>query len=102
MLSREPNLKKVKTASKEMICQWVKKGLDDLRKKEEIVKKSFLVCGLSDALDGSENTLIRFARELPTMQLPYVNESDDNPFRDEESDDDAESESDMFEIKDSD
>ena len=72
------------------------KGLDDLRKKEQIVKKSFLVCGLSNALDGSENALIRCAKELPTMQLPYVDESDDDPFRDEAESEDDRSQSDEY------
>ena len=66
------------------------------------MKKSFLVCGLPNAHNGSEKSFIHCARELPTMQLPHVNETDDDPFRDEESDDDAESESDVFEIEDSD
>lgn len=78
----DPNLKKLKAVSKETICEWIEKGLDDLRKKEQIVKKSFLVCGLSNALDGSENTRIHCAKELPNMQLPYVDKSDDDPFRD--------------------
>ena len=102
LVSNDPDLKKLKTASKETICQWVQKGLDDLRKKEKIVKKSFLVCGLSNALDGSENKLIRCAKELLTMQLPYVDESDDDPFRDEESDDDKDAESESDECEDED
>ena len=56
------------------------------------MKKSFLVCGLSNTLDGSENNLMHCAKELPTTQLPYVDESDDDPFRDEESDDDKDAE----------
>ena len=93
LVARDPNLKKLKAASKETICEWVEKGLDDLRK-EQIVKKSFLVCGLSNALDGSENALIHCAKELPTMQLPYVDESDDDPFRDEGESEDDRSQSD--------
>ena len=66
------------------------------------MKRSFLVCGLSNVLHGSENKLINWAKELPTMQLPYEDESDDDPFRDEESDDDkdVESESDECENED--
>ena len=36
------------------------------------------------------------------MQLPYVDESDDDPFRDEESDDDKDAESESDECEDED
>lgn len=56
--------------------------------------------------DGSQNALVHCTKELPTMQLLYVDESDDDPFRDEESgadddDDDIESEIDECDNEDS-
>ena len=56
-----------------------------------MVKKSFLVCGITNDLEGSENHLIRCSRELAEIQLPYIQEDDDDPFQDcdepEEDDD---------------
>ena len=79
-----PNLDKLVTASKEKCCEWIKDGQDYLKDNEAMVKKSFLVCGINNALNGSENHLIRCSDELPDLQLPYVDESDD-PFCDEDS-----------------
>ncbi len=45
-----------------------------------MVKKWFLVCGITNAMDGSENHLIRCGRELPDIQIPYCDEEDDDPF----------------------
>ncbi len=72
---------KLKTAPKETICDWIKDGLDYLKDHNDNVKKSFLVCGITNSLNGSENHFIRCAKELPTMQLPYVDESADDLFK---------------------
>ena len=48
-----------------------------------MVKKSFLVFGITNALEGSENGFIRCAKELPTLQVPYIDDSNDGPFQDE-------------------
>ena len=60
------------------------------------------MCGLSNTLDGSENKLIHCAKEFPTLQLSYMDESDDDPFRDQESDDDKDTESESDECEDED
>ena len=91
-----PNLQKLTTASKETCCHWIKAGQEYLAESKEMIKKSFLVCGLTNALDGSQNDLIRCAKELPDLQLPYVDESEDDPFNhsDESESDSSRSDSD--------
>jgi hypothetical protein len=74
------NVTKLVAASKEMCCQWIQEGLRYFQKNEEMVKKSFLVCGISNALDGTQNHLISCCKELPELQLPYVDEYNDDPF----------------------
>ena len=65
-------------------------GHDYLDEHEEMVKKSFLVCGLTNALDGSQNKMICCSPELPDLQLLHLNESDEDPFNEtsDESDSD--------------
>ena len=43
----------IKPANKQQVVDWVVQSSDSLGSKEEVVKKSFLVCGISNALDGS-------------------------------------------------
>ena len=56
------------------------------------------MCGISNALDGTENGLIRCAKELPHFNIPYgasSEESDEDIFADtDEEDDDKEGEDD--------
>ena len=44
--------------------------MEYLTEHPDMIKKAFLVCGLSNKMDGSENHLIRCATEL-TVALPY-------------------------------
>ena len=60
----------LKPASKEKIVAWVKKGMEYLKEHPDMIKKAFLVCGLSNKVDGSENHFIRCATEL-AVALPY-------------------------------
>ena len=91
----------IKPATKQQIVEWVVQSSDTLGSKEEVIKKSFLVCGISNALDGTQNNLIRCSKELPDMRVAYgvtvddggASESGDDPFnvtehRDSESDSD--------------
>ncbi len=71
---------KLTPPTKELLLDWLKDGMEYLEKQSQIVKKSFLVCGITNALDGSENTFIRCAKELPGIQLPYLDELEDDPF----------------------
>ena len=63
-----------------------KSRLGYLKQNNAIVKKSFLVCGITNALDGSENSMIHCAKELPNIQLLYVDESIDDIFQSSASD----------------
>lgn len=94
-MESDPNLAKLVTPSKEEICSWISAVTNNMNK--EIVAKSFLVCGISNALDGSQNEVIRCARELPNLQLPYLDESDDDPFKSDDEADDSEVELDEVE-----
>ena len=49
---------------------------EDLNSKEALVQKS-LVCGISNALDGSENDLVRCAKELDQLKVAYGLEEED-------------------------
>ena len=59
--------------------------------------KSFKRCGLSNALDGTENGLIRCAKELPDFNIPYgasSEESDEDIFADTNEEDNSNDEDD--------
>ena len=60
--------------------KWIKSGWDYFDAKQSMVKKSFLVCGITNALYESENQFNRCLKELPELQLPYVDESTDDVF----------------------
>ncbi|KAG8233780.1 hypothetical protein J437_LFUL003851 [Ladona fulva] len=44
---------RMKRPSISEVCEWVKKSWEDV--KAEIIVKSFKKCGISNALDGTEN-----------------------------------------------
>ena len=44
-----------------LICQWVVKALNSIP--QEMIKKSFKMCAISNALDGSEDNQILCLRE---------------------------------------
>ena len=50
---------RLKTASKQEICQWVVKAQNYLSAHPEMITRSFKVTGISLALDGSEDHLFR-------------------------------------------
>ncbi len=86
LVKTDPNPSKLATPSKELLCKWIKQGLDYLEQKQAMVKKSFLVCGISNAIDGSENQFIHCAKELPNLQLPFVDEATNDLFLSEDED----------------
>ena len=64
------------------------------------------MCGLSNALDGTENNLIRCAKEIPEFNIPYgvsAEESDEDIFADkdeqEEEDDEQDEEDKHYDEK---
>ena len=74
---------KLKTADKPTIVRWIKEGLVYLKENKFVITKSFLVCGITNDLNGSGNHLIRCSEELPAIKLPYFQEEEDNPFLDD-------------------
>uniref|UniRef100_A0A1X7VJV3 DDE-1 domain-containing protein n=1 Tax=Amphimedon queenslandica TaxID=400682 RepID=A0A1X7VJV3_AMPQE len=70
---------KLKTADKSKLVSWINDGLVYLQEHKTIVKMSFLICGITRDLIGSENHFIRCGKELAGLQLLYF-QDDDNPF----------------------
>lgn len=60
----------LKPANKEKIVAWVEQGMEYLKEHPDMIKKAFLIFGLSNKVDGSENHFIRCAKEL-TVALSY-------------------------------
>ena len=86
----EDETSQIKPATKQQVVDWV--------------VKSFLVCGISNALDGTQTNLIRCSKELPDMRIAYgvtvddddgASESDD-PFNNSEHSDIASNTDDPF------
>lgn len=65
--SDETSNGRIKTASKQIVLDWVINAMDTLKEKRAMIVKSFKVCGISVNLSGSENALIRNDNELNTM-----------------------------------
>ena len=71
--TQEPG-ENIKPASKQQVINWV------VQSNKDMIRKYFLVCGMSNALDGSEDHMIRCAKELPDMIIAYGTEdTEDNP-----------------------
>ena len=70
LVDHDPNPSKLTTPSKQMCTKWIKAGLEYFKEREGMVKKSFLVCGITNALIGSENGFIHCVKELPDLQVP--------------------------------
>ena len=77
----------LKTPSKQIVCDWIKKGLEYLEANRHMVKGSFKVTGLSLSLDGSENSVSRNDEQLQSTAEedqcssddPFASDSDSNP-----------------------
>ena len=88
---------RLKTASKQEICQWVVKAQNYLSAHPEMITKSFKVTGVSLALDGSEDHLFRNKDILQQANQPEDEEEgeedEDDPFSSEcDSEGDSEDE----------
>ena len=57
LVNNDPNSSKLTTPTKQLCTEWIKAGLDYLKEREEMVKKSFLLYGNTNALDGSQMAL---------------------------------------------
>ena len=73
-ISQQKEGEHIKTASKQQV--YVQSN-EDLNSKEALVQKS-LVCGISNALDGSENDLVRCAKELDQLKVAYGLEEEED------------------------
>ena len=75
----------IQTASRIKILDWIVAANQSLNHQTDMVNRSFLVCGISNSLDGCENKLVRVAAELPKFTIPYGvegvgDESESDPF----------------------
>ena len=76
----------IPTASKSDIAHWIIDANKCLNAQTEMIRKSFLVCGISNSLDGSENHLIRMPEQLPRFVIPYGEvDEDTDPFQSSDS-----------------
>jgi hypothetical protein len=85
--------------TKDHIVDWIVTANHVLNEQSACVIKAFKVCGITSALDGSENGLIRCAKELPQFCIPYGDneENDEDIFADTDVDEDDEDEEDVEE-----
>ena len=73
---------KKKAPSRNLILQWIKQSWSEIP--EEMVRKSFLTCGISNALDGTEDDAIYEEEqgndaEEDEMDEEFDTESEDEP-----------------------
>ena len=92
---------RLKTASKQEVCQWLIKVQDHLCTHPDMIVKAFKVTGLSLALDGSEDNLFRNQHLLQGVEAGAQDDDidaepeDEDPFAsDSNSDSDCECDSD--------
>ena len=82
-VSHLENGERLQPPSKQQVVNWVVAANQHIGGNPVMIKKSFLVCGVSNALDGSQNHIIRCAKELPTLSVTYSSStetSDRDPF----------------------
>ena len=85
------------SVSKDNIVDWIVSANTMLNTQSSSVAKSFKVCGLSNALDGTENGIIQCAKKLPHFKIPYgvsSEQSDEDIFADTDEEDDFSDEDD--------
>ena len=91
-----------KLPSKQLVVNRVTETNKLLDSHTSMVQKSFLVSGISNSLDGSQNNMIRCAEELSEISIPYgkipaqltgTSESDSNLFNSSADDDNESGES---------
>jgi hypothetical protein len=61
----------IPSPSKTDIVNWIVQANSMLNTRDDCVRQSFKVCGISNLLDGSENGIIRCVKELPNFDIPY-------------------------------
>ena len=80
-----------------VVVDWIVQENTILNTQSTSVAKAFKACGISNALDGSDNRLMWCAKELPHFHIPYgestekshedifANTDEEEEFSDEES-----------------
>ena len=68
------NVERIKTASKEQVVSWLLSAVISIQNKPEMIMYSFLMCGISNPLDGSEDNFIR--KDIPRQQAEPQNDCD--------------------------
>ncbi|MEW8548669.1 MAG: hypothetical protein AB2693_34645 [Candidatus Thiodiazotropha sp.] len=73
---------RLKAADKATVLSWIVDAVSSLKEKKEIVQKSFKVCGITNNMNGSEDSLIRsdsvLCSDSPADDVPTANyDSDD-------------------------
>ena len=71
---------RVKAATKEEVVGWLASAVATLQEKPGMVAYSFLVCGISNALDGSQNEFIRKDIPIEHKDASENCDSDDEEF----------------------
>jgi hypothetical protein len=99
---------KIKRPSYSLVARWVKEGWDAID--INMIRRSFKCCGVSNAMDGTEDTLIfdfdrlehRVRREDPGREVEGERNENDSEESDPDYDKSESEESDESEIEDSD
>lgn len=73
------NGERVKSATKETVVNWLVSAVNSLIEKPVMVRKSFKVCGISNNLNGSEDSEIRCEPPVPVPASDIL-DSDDEDF----------------------
>ena len=81
--AEEETTQKIKSPTPQDIVNWVQTAYQELKERPALIQKSFLICGISNSLDGTEDHLIH----NPTEQEEQIPEVDvDELFGEEEED----------------
>lgn len=91
-MQTNPSPANIPTASKNEIAKWVIEANRCLGSQPDMIRKSFLVCGISNNLDGSVNDYIWVQEYLPQFVIPYGESagSKSDPFQSTDDESDAE------------
>ena len=65
--------------SKQQVVDWIVAAWRELWQRPELVQKSFKVCGISDALDGSEDEMVQCGKYISETLAPEP-QDDVDPF----------------------
>lgn len=78
---------KIKRPSYSLIANWVKESWEDID--SDMIKRSFKCCGISNALDGKEDSLIFNFSKVQDVNNPNRGIEEDNSNESENSDEES-------------